>query len=536
MIPPAFDLSLYPTTETIRLLASLLERMTVANDQLNATSATGRKSDIRRTVSASPLNAYSKTGPPLAAVTHAYTRFHAHSIPSINIYSYLSRILKYCPCSNECFLSLLVYFDRMSKQALASTGRPFAIDSYNIHRLVIAGVMVSSKFFSDVFYTNIRYARVGGLPVSELNSLELEFLKLNDFNLSVSTADLQRYGDQLIKVGFMEQELRKTLQEVPYSATQQPRHNRSTSLGSMAHPLLYGPGEAHVHDATTVDRLCDLTARISMDGQSLAKHPSSDAMAMHYRHPPAYTAPYHPTSSSYLPRTPSSSNLRLDVRRMTSFGNLRQQLQQPSPGVYGYPTPGECQYSPVALEAQEAQEVQEDCGEGRSSAWTRPASEYYRLNRHSLMGEWTHASPKNTRSRHGSMGVQQSRGEGWHRTPRHTQSSVNMQADYCRSSVYGSVYGSERDSSHSSTTSIASSTAGTSRRLSLTSIHAPPFIPTGIPTGSYHSHYPSLGIPTPPPSSSPVHQHHSHLPQNPSTPPHYHHYPTKQPNYPVVYL
>jgi hypothetical protein len=75
--------------------------------------------------------------------------------------------LKYCPTTNEVFLSLLVYFDRMSKLGTAQgiggesvdpTGqgkgrggrgtRGFAIDSFNVHRLVIAGVTVASKFFS----------------------------------------------------------------------------------------------------------------------------------------------------------------------------------------------------------------------------------------------------------------------------------------------------------------------------------------------------------------------------------------------------
>lgn len=36
----------------------------------------------------------------------------------------------------------------------------FIVDSFNIHRLVIAGVTCASKFFSDVFYTNSRYAKV----------------------------------------------------------------------------------------------------------------------------------------------------------------------------------------------------------------------------------------------------------------------------------------------------------------------------------------------------------------------------------------
>ncbi|KAI9317932.1 cyclin-domain-containing protein, partial [Dichotomocladium elegans] len=131
--------------------------------------------------------------PPPPPNPEDYTRFHARSIPTIDIYSYLVRIHKYCPAANECFLSLLVYFDRMSKIAFCRTSRPFTIDSYNIHRLIITGVMVASKFFSDVFYTNTRYAKVGGLPTSELNNLELEFLALNDFNISVPTSELQRY-------------------------------------------------------------------------------------------------------------------------------------------------------------------------------------------------------------------------------------------------------------------------------------------------------------------------------------------------------
>lgn len=118
--------------------------------------------------------------------------FHARNIPAISIEAYLLRILKYCPTTNEVFLSLLVYFDRMARVGLEaqriglvpSTGvrnangdregppRLFAIDSFNVHRLVIAGVTVASKFFSDVFYTNSRYAKVSRpfLPVGFIDA------------------------------------------------------------------------------------------------------------------------------------------------------------------------------------------------------------------------------------------------------------------------------------------------------------------------------------------------------------------------------
>ena len=54
-----------------------------------------------------------------------------------------------------------------------AAGRAFVIDSYNIHRLIIAGVTVASKFFSDVFYTNSRYAKVSGylFPISSPSSM-----------------------------------------------------------------------------------------------------------------------------------------------------------------------------------------------------------------------------------------------------------------------------------------------------------------------------------------------------------------------------
>ena len=122
--------------------------------------------------------------PTTTAAEHAVSHpssllcFHARNVPSIGVETYLQRILKYCPVTNDVFISLLVYFDRMSRKLAnqsSEAGRPepndmssvepkgFAIDSYNVHRLVIAGITISSKFHSDVFYTNSRYAKVSTL-------------------------------------------------------------------------------------------------------------------------------------------------------------------------------------------------------------------------------------------------------------------------------------------------------------------------------------------------------------------------------------
>ncbi len=48
--------------------------------------------------------------------------------------------------------------------------------------------------------------KVGGLPVKELNLLELEFLSMNDYNIYISLEELQQYGDQLLSHSIRERE------------------------------------------------------------------------------------------------------------------------------------------------------------------------------------------------------------------------------------------------------------------------------------------------------------------------------------------
>ena len=41
--------------------------------------------------------------------------------------------------------------------------------------------------------------QVGGLPLQELNHLELQFLLLNDFRLSVPVEEIEAYGTMLVE-------------------------------------------------------------------------------------------------------------------------------------------------------------------------------------------------------------------------------------------------------------------------------------------------------------------------------------------------
>ncbi|KEG03649.1 hypothetical protein YYE_01673 [Plasmodium vinckei vinckei] len=116
------------------------------------------------------------------------TTFHASQVPDISIKKYVERIGKYIGCSNECFVLLMIYLDRIIK-----IHKDITLSLLCIHRLIITAVMISAKFFDDLYYSNAFYAKVGGITTKELNKLEAHFLNLLDYKLYVSSHEYNFY-------------------------------------------------------------------------------------------------------------------------------------------------------------------------------------------------------------------------------------------------------------------------------------------------------------------------------------------------------
>lgn len=128
--------------------------------------------------------------------TTPVTRFHALRPPQISIKDYLKRIAKFSHCSEECFVLALIYIDR-----LILSNRTFLVNIYNVHRLVIASVMVAAKFFDDEYFNNAHYGRVGGVSCKEVNQLEIEFLFMINFDLLVTNELYTTYDKRLMIPG-----------------------------------------------------------------------------------------------------------------------------------------------------------------------------------------------------------------------------------------------------------------------------------------------------------------------------------------------
>lgn len=75
----------------------------------------------------------------------------------------------------------------------------FTLSSLTCHRFLITSIAVSSKALCDVFCTNSLYAKVGGIPVTELNMLEREFLRMIEWRLTCTREILQEYYVNLVR-------------------------------------------------------------------------------------------------------------------------------------------------------------------------------------------------------------------------------------------------------------------------------------------------------------------------------------------------
>ncbi|PCH43575.1 cyclin-domain-containing protein [Wolfiporia cocos MD-104 SS10] len=147
----------------VQLIADMIERLMAHNDQI-------------------PLS------------PESLTRFHSRNPPGISVLDYLRRIVRFTKAERLCLLITLHYIDQICARMPL-----FTLSSLTCHRFVITSVTVSSKALCDAFCTNSLYAKVGGIPLTELNLLEREFLRMIDWRLTCTREILHEYYVNLVR-------------------------------------------------------------------------------------------------------------------------------------------------------------------------------------------------------------------------------------------------------------------------------------------------------------------------------------------------
>jgi Fe-S cluster assembly ATPase SufC len=118
--------------------------------------------------------------------------FLSKKIPSISIQNFLERLTKYSKMENNTLILILIYIDRFCDI------NKVRLNYFNIHKLIIASLIVSIKYNEDYYYSNKIYAKICGISREEINKLEIEFLKLLEFNLFVDDEIYFQYSDFIL--------------------------------------------------------------------------------------------------------------------------------------------------------------------------------------------------------------------------------------------------------------------------------------------------------------------------------------------------
>ena len=117
--------------------------------------------------------------------------FLSKNIPQISIKDYLERLYKHTKINCSTIILILIYIDRICNI------QKFKLTYFNIHKLILASMIIANKFNEDEQYTTKFYSKLGGLPIAEIAFLEYNFFFLLNFNLFVKDELYKKYSDYI---------------------------------------------------------------------------------------------------------------------------------------------------------------------------------------------------------------------------------------------------------------------------------------------------------------------------------------------------
>jgi len=140
---------------------------------------------------AAPRNAHAEADDPLRGCA----LFRSPEEPDVGIHDFVSQIRRLVRPSKECLILALIYIDRAAEQCPG-----LVINNLTVHRLLLTGILLASKYLDDDGYDNAHYAKVGDISTSEMNALEAALLQTLTWRLHALPQEYAWYNDLICRV------------------------------------------------------------------------------------------------------------------------------------------------------------------------------------------------------------------------------------------------------------------------------------------------------------------------------------------------
>ncbi|KAK8810102.1 hypothetical protein WA538_003653 [Blastocystis sp. DL] len=117
--------------------------------------------------------------------------FSCYDDPGLSLQDFFNRLFRTMSCSLECYFISLIYIQRLhdSNHGL--------IANSSIKNVITASMVLAQKFFDEICFKSEFYAGCANLTVSQLNSLEVDFLCRIHFTLMVYPAQYQTFYNHM---------------------------------------------------------------------------------------------------------------------------------------------------------------------------------------------------------------------------------------------------------------------------------------------------------------------------------------------------
>jgi hypothetical protein len=175
----------------------------------------------------------------------------------------------------------LIYIDRLIQR------NNFLLTELNVHRVVVTAVLLAAKFFDDAYYNNAYYSKVGGVLVSEMNGLEVDFLFRINFSLHVTPELFEKYKAELIAHSIYAAQQVPTVSppmppmEEPRVVAPLPAFSQQGQALAAPMPLGQHPGYHQPHQITPSVMPQTLTVTVDMYAQQALEQHAALMVAEH---------------------------------------------------------------------------------------------------------------------------------------------------------------------------------------------------------------------------------------------------------------
>lgn len=115
---------------------------------------------------------------------------------TVTVRQYMKRMTQFSQASLAPYVQALIYVDRM-----VYTQPDLVFHELTFHRIFLASMVCAIKFIEDFRLSNQRYATIGGIPLTELNQLELCFAMKMNFDFYISPETFKSYYGMLEDYG-----------------------------------------------------------------------------------------------------------------------------------------------------------------------------------------------------------------------------------------------------------------------------------------------------------------------------------------------